>query len=379
MSEEIISPKGLAGVVVDDSAISKVDVEINQLIYRGYDIQSLTIESFFLEVAYLLLYGELPKKKDLDAFLLFEKENREVPEKIYNLYKSVPKYAHPMDSLRLGVTMLGILDKENILGDINKEKIFQKAKNLLSKIPTLIANGYRISHGLPVVSPRKDLDYSENFLRMITGIDINDDDIVKTFDVTMILYAEHGFNASTFAGRVTASTLSDYYSAVASAIGTLKGPLHGGANEQVMYMLQEIGTKDKAQKYITDTLAKKDKIMGFGHRLYRTGDSRTPIIKDLGWKLARKLGNTKWHEIADVVEETMKQKKDIFPNLDFPSATAYYLMGIPIELYTPLFAASRITGWSAHLIEQFENNRLIRPSSNYTGPEKRAYVVIDKR
>ena len=275
--------------------------------------------------------------------------------------------------------MLGILDKENILGDTNKENILQKSKNLLAKIPTLIANGYRISHGLPVVRPRKDLDYSQNFLRMITGKDINDNDVVKTFDVTMILYAEHGFNASTFAGRVTASTLSDYYSAVASAIGTLKGPLHGGANEQVMYMLQEIGTKDKAQKYIQDKLAHKEKIMGFGHRLYRTGDSRTPIIKDLGWKLARKLSNTKWHEIADIVEETMKKEKDIFPNLDFPSATAYYLMGIPIELYTPLFAASRITGWSAHLIEQFENNRLIRPSSRYTGSGKRAYVEIDKR
>ncbi len=379
MSNEIIAPKGLAGVIVDDSSISKVDVEINQLIYRGYDMKELTEKSYFLEVAYLLLHGELPKKKELDEFLLFEREHREIPEEVYNIYKSVPKYAHPMDSLRLGVTFLGILDKHNTLGDTSREETRAKAKNLLAKIPTLIANGYRVSHGMPVVKPRKDLDFSRNFLHMITGKDTLDDLVVKTFDVTMILYAEHGFNASTFAGRVTASTLSDYYSAVASAIGTLKGPLHGGANEQVMYMLQEIGNKDTAAAYIKDKLAKKDKIMGFGHRLYRTGDSRTPIIKELGWNLAKKLGNTRWNEIADVVEETMKTEKNIFPNLDFPTATAYYLMGIPIELYTPLFAASRITGWSAHIIEQFENNRLIRPGSRYVGPAKRNYIALEKR
>ncbi len=371
--------KGLAGLIAGDTSISKVDVSTNSLWYRGYNINDLCENATFLEVAYLLLHDDLPNEKQLDDFKNFEKSNRDIPEELYLMFEKMPKTAHPMDLLKHGVSMLGSFDKENILGTNSHSQNLRKAMLLLAKIPTIVANSYRLSQGLKPVKPNKELAFSENFLSMILGKEITDELSIKTLDKSLILYAEHGYNASTFSARVTAATLSDLYSAVSSAIGTLKGPLHGGANEQVMYMLLDIDSPGKAKEATLEKIKTKEKIMGFGHRLYRTGDSRTKVIKDLGRALAKQKGITKWHEISDIMEETMIQEKKIYPNLDFPAATAYYLLDIPIELYTPIFAASRITGWSAHILEQHDDNRLIRPGCEYIGPSSRKVLPIEKR
>ena len=371
--------KGLAGLIAGDTTISKVDVTTNSLWYRGYDINELCEHTSFLEVAYLLLHEDLPTFNQLKEFETFERANRKIPKSMYGAFKNMPPHAHPMDLLKIGVSILGSFDKENNLGSNTHEENLRKAMLLLSKMPTVVANSYRISKGLEPVEPDSDLSYSENFLSMILGEKTNDPLSVKTLDNSLILYAEHGYNASTFSARVTAATLSDLYNAVSSAIGTLKGPLHGGANEQVMYMLQEIETPERAREYTLKKIENKEKIMGFGHRLYRTGDSRTEVIKKLGQQLAEQKGITKWHEISSIMEETMIAEKKIYPNLDFPAATAYYLLGIPIELYTPIFAASRITGWAAHILEQHDDNRLIRPGCEYIGPTARKVKPIAQR
>ena len=371
--------KGLAGLIAGDTAISKVDVSTSSLWYRGYDINELCEKTSFLEVAYLLLNKDLPNAPELKRFEEFERANRDIPESLYDLFKNMPKYAHPMDLLNQSVSILGSFDEENILGTNSQEDNLRKSMLLLAKMPTVVANSYRLSQGLDLVKPDENLSYSENFLSMILGKEMKDSLSVKTFDKSMILYAEHGYNASTFSARVTAATLSDLYSAVSTAIGTLKGPLHGGANEQVMYMLKEIKSVDRAKKYTLEKIKNKEKIMGFGHRLYRTGDSRTAVIKKLGKELATKLNIHIWHDISDIMERTMIEEKGIYPNLDFPAASAYYLLGIPIELYTPIFAASRITGWAAHIIEQHNDNRLIRPSCDYIGPNSRTVEPISKR
>jgi 2-methylcitrate synthase/citrate synthase II len=371
--------KGLAGLIAGDTAISKVDVSTNSLWYRGYDINELCEKTSFLEVAYLLLNKDLPSASELKIFEEFERENRDIPDSLYELFKKMPKYGHPMDLLNQSVSILGSFDKENVLGTNSQEENLRKSMLLFAKMPTVVANSYRLSQGLEAVKPNKNLSYSENFLSMILGKEVKDSLSVKTFDKSMILYAEHGYNASTFSARVTAATLSDLYSAVSTAIGTLKGPLHGGANEQVMYMLKEIKSVDRAKKYTLEKINKKEKIMGFGHRLYRTGDSRTAVIKKLGKELATKLNKHIWHDISDIMEKTMIEEKGIYPNLDFPAASAYYLLCIPIELYTPIFAASRITGWAAHIIEQHNDNRLIRPGCDYIGPDSRTVKPISKR
>ncbi len=371
--------KGLAGLIAGDTAISKVDVETSSLWYRGYNINDLCEHASFMEVAYLLLHEDLPNSSQLKEFEEFERKNRDIPEALYSIFKKMPKSSHPMDLLKQGVAMLGSFDKENILGTNSHEQNLQKAMLLLAKMPTIVANSYRLSQGIGPVKPDPKLSFSENFLSMILGRKINDPLSIETLDKSLILYAEHGYNASTFSARVTASTLSDLYSAVTSAIGTLKGSLHGGANEQVMYMLLEIQTADKAKQYTLEKIKNKEKIMGFGHRLYRTGDSRTKVIKDLGVKLAKQKGITKWHEISEIMEETMIKEKEIYPNLDFPAASAYYLLDIPIDLYTPIFASSRIAGWSAHILEQHDNNRLIRPGCDYIGPSSRKVIPLSKR
>ena len=371
--------KGLAGLIAGDTSISKVDVSTSSLWYRGYDINELCEKTSFLEVAYLLLNKDLPNASELKRFEEFERANRDIPESLYDLFKKMPKYGHPMDLLNQSVSILGSFDEENILGTNSQEDNLRKSMLLLAKMPTVVANSYRLSQGLDSVKPDESLSYSENFLSMILGKEVKDSLSVKTFDKSMILYAEHGYNASTFSARVTAATLSDLYSAVSTAIGTLKGPLHGGTNEQVMYMLKEIKSVDRAKKYTLEKIKNKEKIMGFGHRLYRTGDSRTAVIKKLGKELATKLNIHIWHDISDIMERTMIEEKGIYPNLDFPAASAYYLLGIPIELYTPIFAASRITGWAAHIIEQHNDNRLIRPSCDYIGPNSRTVEPISKR
>jgi 2-methylcitrate synthase/citrate synthase II len=377
--EKMKAKKGLEGLIADESAVSSVDVEKKSLFYRGYNINDLCAKSSFLEVAYLLLHGELPTRAQFAEFEAVERDNREIPDAVYETFRKIPSHSHPMDYLRLGVSMVGLFDERNKYGENAHDENLRKARWMFAKMPTIVANSYRAVHGKEIIRPRTDLSYTQNFLYMLRGQPVTDELMVRTFDTTLMLYAEHGFNASTFSARVTASTLSDFYCAVDAAVATLKGPLHGGANEQVMFMLKEIGEPEKAEAYLLDALVKKKKIMGFGHRLYRKGDSRTEIIKNLGMKLAEKLGNTKWHRICQILEDTMMREKNIFSNLDFPVAPAYYLMDIPIDLYTPIFAASRITGWSGHIIEQHDNNRLIRPSSEYVGPKSREYVDIANR
>ncbi len=357
--------KGLDGVVVDNTSVSQVTSETSSLIYRGYSAQDLADQCTFEEVAYLLWHGELPTRAQLADFSKSATAHRNLAPDLINALKLIPKQSHPMDIVRTGVSWLGMEEPDTLHMDMPRTEL--AALKLLAKIPTIIAVGYRVKKNLPIIPPNPALPYSENFFNMCFG-KIPNADVLKVFEVSMVLYAEHSFNASTFTARVVTSTLADIYSAVCAAICSLKGPLHGGANEEVMHMLIEIGEPSKAQKWVDDALAQKKKIMGFGHRVYKKQDSRAPTMDRYGRSLAKSLNQTKWHEIASIVEKTMIETKKIYPNLDYPSAPAYYLMGFDIDFFTPLFVMSRITGWCAHIIEQMKANRLIRPLSEYTGP-----------
>jgi 2-methylcitrate synthase len=368
--------RGLEGVVVDTSSVSKVMPETNSLTYRGYPVQDLSAHCSFEEVAYLLWHGELPKKSELETFAGEERSLRELSTDLQSVIKLFPKKAHPMDTVRTAVSYLGMEDPD--IWSQDRKSNMVKAKKIFSKVPTMIAYDYRCRKGLPLIAPRKDLGFSENFFNMCFG-EVPHKDIVKCFDVSMILYAEHGFNASTFTSRVVTSTMSDMYGAVTAGIASLKGPLHGGANEQVMHMLKEINDPSKAEAWMLDALDKKKKIMGFGHRVYKSGDSRVPIMKEYGQRLANIKGEQKWVKMSDALERVMVEKKNIHPNVDFPSGPAYYLMGFEIDMFTPLFVMARTTGWTAHVMEQAENNRLIRPLTQYTGPTERAVKPLSQR
>ncbi len=367
---------GLEGVIAGVSQVSQVNPELDSLIYRGYDIRDLAKYASYEEVAYLLLHQDLPNASQLAAFKQDIYSEREVPEAIIQAIRSLPKESNYMDVLRSSVSLLAHFDPQ--AQSLAHEANVAKATRLIAKIPTLIAASYRIFQGKEPVKPDKSMSMAENFFYMLNG-QKPDEYVTKVFDTTLILYAEHGFNASTFSAIVTASTLSDLHSAVVSAIGTLKGSLHGGANEAAMYMLQEIGTPENAESWILDALQTKKKIMGFGHRVYKKGDTRAPILKAMGESLCQRLGDTKWQSIADKVEAVMLREKNIFPNVDFPTSYIYYMMGLPIPLYTPIFAASRVAGWAAHVIEQLDNNRLIRPKSLYEGPGHRPFKPIEQR
>jgi len=375
MSEKGYSP-GLEGVIAGESAISRIDVEINRLILRGYDLVELTEQACYEEVAYLLLYGELPTSVELAAFNDELRAQRELPGPVVDLLRSAPADAHPMDLLRTSVSALSFFDPE--VRDNSHQANVRKTLRLMARIPTAIATGYRFSQGLEAVAPSADLDHSANLLYMLRG-EAPPAYEVEAVNVSLILYAEHGYNASAFTGRVVASTLSDIYAAVTAAIGALAGPLHGGANEAAMEMLLEVGDRATAEQWVLDALAQKKKIMGFGHREYKNGDSRVPAMKKVGRQIAEAVGEAQWPDLADVVEETMLREKGIFPNVDFPCAYTYYMMDIPIPLYTPIFVASRVVGWAAHVIEQHDGNRLIRPNHIYTGPEHRAFLSLDER
>jgi 2-methylcitrate synthase len=368
--------KGLDGVVVDNTSVSQVTSETSSLIYRGYRAQDLADQCTFEEVAYLLWHGELPTRAQLADFSKSATAHRNLEPDLINALKLIPKQSHPMDIVRTGVSWLGMEEPDTLHMDMPRTEL--AALKLLAKIPTIIAVGYRVKKNLPIIAPKSDLPFSENFFNMCFG-KIPNADVLKAFEVSMVLYAEHSFNASTFTTRVVTSTLADIYSAVTAGICSLKGPLHGGANEEVMHMLIEIGEPSKAQQWVDDALAQKKKIMGFGHRVYKKQDSRAPTMDRYGRSLAKSLGQTKWHDIASIVEKTMIEKKNIYPNLDFPTGPAYYLMGFDIDFFTPLFVMSRITGWCAHIIEQMKANRLIRPLSEYTGPAEREVKAIEQR
>jgi 2-methylcitrate synthase/citrate synthase II len=362
--------------MVDETAISRVVPETNSLTYRGYAVQDLCEHCCFEEVAYLLWNGELPTRSQLTKFRSDERARRELSRDHLAVIRKFPKRAHPMDTIRTAVSYLGTT--ETAWGGEPEENDRRRALDLLAKIPTMMANDYRFRRGKRRIAPRDDLSISENFLRMCFGT-VPPKEVVKAFDVSLILYAEHSFNASTFASRVVTSTMSDMYSAVTAGIGALKGPLHGGANEAVMHMLLEIGHPKKAEAWLRKAFKDKRVVMGFGHRVYKWGDSRVPTMRKCLDDLSAWKNDGRWVEIEDVLQKIMLDEKNIHPNLDYPAGPAYYLMGFDIDMFTPVFVMSRITGWTAHIMEQNASNRLIRPLSAYTGVEQREVKTIAKR
>ena len=368
--------KGLDGVVVDETAISQVMPRTNSLTYRGYTVQELCERCCFEEVAYLLWHGELPTRYQLSNFKKNERRRRKISRNHLAVIQRFPKRAHPMDTIRTSVSYLGTT--EVAWGGEPAEADMERSMDLFSKIPTMIATDYRLRKGKRRIEPREDLSYSENFLNMCFGR-VPPKHVVKAFDVSLVLYAEHSFNASTFATRVVTSTMSDIYSSVTAGIGALKGPLHGGANEAVMNMLLEIGHPERAEAWLRDAFESKKVVMGFGHRVYKWGDSRVPTMRRCLEDLALWQKDRKWIEIEDILEHIMVDEKKIYPNLDYPAGPAYYMMGFDIDMYTPIFVMSRITGWTAHCMEQNAANRLIRPLSSYTGVKQRQVKPIAKR
>lgn len=370
---------GLERVIAGESALCLVDEGESGLLYRGYGIADLAEHSTFEEVAYLLLFGHLPTPHEMKDFSAQVAAQSLLPRPVEAFLDIVPKGSHPMDVLRTGLSILGMTDRE--AGDSSAEANVRKSIRLLAQIPLLISAAERFASGKPLLPRHQELSCAENLLYLLTGQkgDARAKAMARVLDVSLILYAEHEFNASTFSARVTASTMTDLHSAITSAIGTLKGPLHGGANEAVAQMFLEIGSPAKAEPWVREALAAKRRIMGFGHRVLKNGDARSAIIQGHAATLSRICGDHRWYEIATVVEQIMREEKGLYPNLDFYTAAAYLLMGIPRTLYTPVFVCSRITGWCAHVIEQQSHNRLMRPRALYTGPSKREYVPLERR
>lgn len=367
---------GLQDVVVATSAICSVDGERGKLVYRGYDIHDLAAHSTFEEVVYLLWNGRLPKGNELSELQQQLAENRAISSEIIDLLKRLPPPQHPMETLRTAVSVLSLYDPES--EDISEDANRRKAVRLTAQMGTIVAAFGRIRLGKEPIAPDPKLSHAANFLYMLQGKAPNAEDAHR-FDVALILHADHSYNASTFAARVTASTLSDMHSAVTSAIGTLKGPLHGGANEQAMKMLLEIQEPNKVEDHIHQMLAQKKKVPAFGHRVYRTEDPRATVLRKMSEALCRRNGQPKWFEMSKQIEDLMIREKKINANVDLYSASAYYVMGIPIDLYPLIFALSRISGWTAHILEQYANNRLIRPLAEYTGPTGLKYVPFERR
>ena len=371
-----IVAKGLEGIAVAQTRIGDVRGDIGQLIYCGYDINELAGKVCFEEVVHLLWEGRLPNRKELQALQNELIAARPLPNAVVEMMKALPKDAKPMHVLRTAISMLGALDPDADLNTPADNR--RKAVQLTAQFPVVVAKWNRIRQGLPIVPPADKFNTAANFLYMLTGKEPNRES-EDVMDMALVLHAEHAFNASTFAARVTIATLSDMYSAITSAIGTLKGPLHGGANEGVIKMLLEIGDESRVDAYVRAKLANKERIMGIGHRVYKTLDPRAPHLKRLAEKLTEKVGEPKWLRMSEHIAEIMKKEKNLNANVDFYSATVYYSLGIPTDLFTPIFAISRIAGWTAHVLEQLADNRLIRPLSEYTGPEDLKVVPIDKR
>ncbi|HEV2047568.1 MAG TPA: citrate/2-methylcitrate synthase [Chthoniobacterales bacterium] len=360
---------GLAGVIAGETAICSVDPNAG-LMYRGYDIHEMAQKASFEEVAYLLLNGELPDGKQLAEFTRQIAAEREVPAPVMKMLRLLPGDSHPMDVLRTAVSMLSMFDKE--LSDNSHAANIRKSIRLIARVSTLITDGWRILHGDEPLPKRPDLTHAGNFFYKLDG-KVPQDWQIRMLDTIFILYADHEFNASTFAARVTASTLAGIYAAVTSACGTLKGPLHGGANEESMKMLEEIKTPDRAEAWLKKKLETKEKIMGFGHRVYKKGDSRVPAMREIGRDLGKRTGKEQLIPICEKLEEVMEREKHLYANVDLYAAPVFWMLGFPPALNTPLFAASRVAGWCAHVVEQHDNNRLIRPRSLYTGPPARPY------
>lgn len=380
-SQPAYSP-GLEGVVAGETQLSFVNPELKSLMYRGYDIRELAGNASFEEVAFLMLHGHLPKASELATFTQALHNARKLPTELMATLENFPatlpngQAIHPMDKLRTAAALLALYDDD--VNDGSHDANVAKATRMIGAFPSIVAANHRLTQGLSVIEPDNNLGHGANFLYMLTG-KAPDEDTARLFDITLIAYVDHGFNASTFAGRVTTSTLSDIYSGVVSAIGTLKGPLHGGANEEAMKMLLEIDQPERAEQFILDAITNKRKIMGFGHRAYKNGDPRAFLLTEKAKDLCERTNNMRWYNIATIAQDTMIREKNIYPNVDFPTAYIYYVMGLPIEIYTPMFAIARVAGWSAHIIEQLDHNRLIRPNALYTGEEHLRYIPIEQR
>ncbi|GGC33892.1 citrate synthase [Siccirubricoccus deserti] len=379
MSESTGKPtiyKGLVGVYADVSAISKVMPETNSLTYRGYAVQDLAENCSFEEVAYLLWEGELPNAAQLAAFKAETAAEREISPALHRVIREFPKDGHPMDAIRTAVSFMGMEDPET--ADVSDAAQRRKAKRLFAKIPTAIAAAYRASKGLEPLRPDPSHSFAENVFHLIQG-KVPQPEVLKAFDVSMILYAEHTFNASTYTARLVTSSGAEMHGAITAGIASLKGPLHGGANEAVMHMLKEVGGPEQAEEWLSTRFDHKALVMGFGHRVYKSGDSRVPTMTKYAEKMAEVVGDRRWMETSRVLAAKMLREKNIHPNLDFPAGPAYYLMGFEIPLFTPLFVAARITGWASHVLEQAADNRLIRPLSWYTGLEQRPVPPMSAR
>ena len=374
MSNEI--KKGLLGIVVDETEVSKVMPEINSLTYRGYAAQDLCAKCKFEEVAYLILNGELPNKKQLKDFEKQEKKERKISKTLLEDIKKFPKKAHPMDVARTAVSIMGLEDKET--KDNSPKANMRKFMRIFSKTPVALAAFYRSRKGKKIIPPKNNLSFSENFFHMCFG-KVPNKEIVKAFDVSLILYAEHSFNVSTFTARTITSSLSDIHGAITGAIASLKGPLHGGANEEVMHMMNKIKKPENAYNWINKALDNKDVVMGFGHRVYKSGDSRVPTMREYFGKVAKIKKDKKFEKIYDIVEKVMIERKNIHPNVDYPTGPTYHLMGFETDFFTPIFVISRITGWSAHIIEQHADNKLIRPLASYKGNKHRKVMGLNYR
>lgn len=369
---------GLEGVPAGISAISEIDSDRSSLQYRGYDVHDLAEHGSYEETAYLLIYGDLPNQAQLNAFKELLGQERDVPDGVYAALKALPKTAHPMDYIRTAYSVLAAFDPDYTVPPTDHDANVRKAVRIIAKGGTMVANGHRIRLGKEPKKTDPSLSLAASFLTIMSDTK-PDDYTVMVMDASLTLYAEHGFNASTFANRVTVSTLSDLYSGIVSGIGTLRGSLHGGANEEAMKMILEIGSADKAEAWIKDALATKKKVMGFGHREYKKGDSRAFYMTKIAKEIGRRMGNTTYGDIADILERVILEEKGLYPNVDFPTAYAYYLLGIPIDLYTPIFVAARVAGYSAHAIEQLDHNRLIRPKAIYEGRHNLPYVPLAQR
>jgi len=376
---EVTFAKGLEDVIVAKSRITYIDGEIGRLVYLGIPIEEMAKHSTFEETAYLLGHGALPTRQQLDEYSRTLVANRTLPDALLNMMKLFPPTALPMDVLRTAVSALGMLDPNP--KDTSKEANLLRSARLIAQFPSIVAAFARIRQGLAPVAPRPDLNHAANFLYMLSG-QVPDEFTARVMDVALVLHADHEMNASTFASLVTGSTLSDMYSAITTGVGTLKGPLHGGANEAVVAMLQEIGTVENAEPYVLNALKTKKKIMGFGHRVYHAYDPRARIFKEYARELSQRKNDMTWFQIGEKIEEVMIRevgRKGIFPNVDFYSGIVYHHLGIPTDLYTPIFAIARVAGWTAHVMEYWEDNRIFRPASIYTGPKEAPYVPIDQR
>ena len=371
--------KGLEGIIANSTSLSDVLGKEGVLIYAGYDINELAGKATYEEIVYLLWHGALPNRVELDELKAKLRSERELPRGLVDFIKSTPRNANPMDVMRTAVSMLGLYDSGLSDEDSRQNADHRRAISITAKIGVIAAYFHRARQGLELPKIRDDLSEAAHFLYLLNGTEPSPE-AEKTLDVAYVLHADHGMNASTFSARVTIATLSDFYSAITSAIGALKGPLHGGANEGVIHMLLEIGNENKVDEWVEEQLAQKKKIMGIGHRVYKVFDPRAPHLRTMAMKLSEELGEPKWIQMSERIAAIMKEKKGLNANVDFYSATVYYSLGIPTDMFTPIFAISRTSGWTAHVLEQLSDNRLFRPLSAYVGPPVgKKFVPIDER